>query len=73
MYDFPKKVTYLGDQVGNHMCESGVVTTKQKLVALANPMGRNVGICIGSILFSLDGWILCSDNQNLQSACLMDK
>ena len=36
-------------------------------------MGRNVEICFGSVLFSLDNWILCSDNQNLQSTCPMDK
>ena len=31
-------------------------------------------ICFGSFFFfSLDEWILCSDNQNLQSTCPMDK
>ena len=34
-------------------------------------MGHN--FCFGSVLFSLDEWILCSDNQNLQSTCPMDK
>ena len=36
-------------------------------------MGCNVKICFGSVLFPLDEWILCSDNQNLQSTCPVDK
>ena len=35
--------------------------------------GRNLEICFGRVLFSLDEWILCLDNQNLQSTCPMDK
>ena len=36
-------------------------------------MGCNVKICFCNVLFPLDEWILCSDNQNLQNTWLMEK
>ena len=44
-----------------------------KTSRIGKPTRRKVEICFGSVLFSLDEWILCSDNQNLQSTCPMDK
>ena len=71
MYVFPKKVTYPGGQVGNQEWKVGCHWVKTS--RNGEPTGRNVNICFGSILFSLDEWILCSDNQNLQNTCAMDK
>ena len=72
MYVFPKKVTYLGGQVGNHAWKwRGHHWAKTSCIG--KPTGHNFEICFASVLFSLDEWILCSDNQNLQSTCPMDK
>ena len=72
MYVYPKKVTYLGGQIGNHAWKwRGHHWVKTSLIG--KPSGCNVEICFGSVLFSWDEWILCSDKQNLQSTCLMDK
>ena len=67
VYVFPKKVAYLCGQV-----ESGMVTLSKKS-CIGEPTGRNFKICFGNVLFSLDEWILCSDNLNLQSTCPVDK
>ena len=68
---YPKKVTYLGGQIGNQACKLGGHWVKTSRIG--KPTRRKVEICFGSVLFSLDEWILCSDNQNLQSTCPMDK
>ena len=66
-----KKVTYLGGQIGNQAWKLGRHLVKTSRIS--TPTRRKVEICFGSVLFSLDEWILCSDNQNLQSTCPMDK
>ena len=68
---YPKKVTYLGGQIGNQAWKLGRHWVKTSRIG--KPTRRKVEICFGSVLFSLDEWILCSDNQNLQSTCPMDK
>ena len=68
---YPKKVTYLGGQIGNQAWKLGRHWVKTSRIG--KPTRRKVEICFGSVLFSLDEWILCSDNQNLQSTCRMDK
>ena len=71
MYIFPKKVTYLGGQVGNQAWKVGHHWVKTS--PIGESTGRNVEIYFGSVLFSLGEWILCPDNQNLQSTIPMDK
>ena len=68
---YPKKVTYLGGQIGNQAWKLGRHWVKTSRIG--KPTRRKVEICFGSVLFSLDEWILCSDNQNLQSTFPMDK
>ena len=45
----------------------------ESIACIEYSAGRNLEICFGRVLFSLDEWILCLDNQNLQSTCPMDK
>ena len=66
-----KRVTYLGGQIGNQAWKRDRHWVKTSRIG--KPTRRKVEICFGSVLFSLDEWILCSDNQNLQSTCPMDK
>ena len=68
---YPKTVTYLGGQIGNQAWKLGRHWVKTSRIG--KPTRRKVEICFGSVLFSLDESILCSDNQNLQSTCPMDK
>ena len=68
---YPKKVTYLGGQIGNQAWKLGRHWVKTSRIG--KPTRRKVEICFGSVLFSLDEWILYSDNQNLQSTCPMVK
>ena len=67
---YPKKVTYLGGQIGNQAQKLGRHWVKTSRIGKpGKPTRRKVEICFGSVLFSLDEWILYSDNQNLQSTC----
>ena len=45
----------------------------ESIACIEYSAGRNLEICFDRVLFSLDEWILCLDNQNLQSTCPMDK
>ena len=58
-------------QIGNQAWKLGRHLVKTSRIG--KPTRRKVQICFGSVLFTLDEWILCSDNQNLQSTCPMVK
>ena len=55
---YPKKVTYLGGQIGNQTWKFGRHWVKTSRIGKSTR--RKVEICFGSVLFSLDEWILCS-------------
>ena len=50
-----------------------VLTVHHPVVFVMTTSSATTNLFWRRFFFSLDKWILCSDNQNLQSSCLMDK